>query len=72
MLRSGEPAQELTVGLFTPFDCLVGRWVCLSSTTQRPRLFHDGKAVVAPKSLYVEGNLIALLLFAFTVLYLGP
>jgi hypothetical protein len=59
------------MGLFAPFDSLVGRWVCLSSTTQRPRLFHDSKAVGAPKSLYVEGNLISLF-FAFAVLHLGP
>jgi pectate lyase len=30
-----------------------------SSTTQHPRLFHDGKAVVAPKSLFVAGNILA-------------
>jgi pectate lyase len=28
------------------------------STTQKPRLFHDGIAVVAPGSIYVEGNVL--------------
>ena len=28
------------------------------STTQKPRLFHNGKEVVAPKSIFVLGNIL--------------
>jgi hypothetical protein len=49
-------AETAAYGEFNPLNYIGNYLKAGPSTTQEPKLFHNGKKVVAPKSLFVADN----------------